>query len=206
MGARMGAHEDEDETMAALLRARAAVSPADAAAIAALRAEAPWPTQLGRRLEAEAMLAIAARRWRLADAVLRIRAVGRRIEAFFGPSDVGRMRVAEAGPGELVQAADVRGDAPGGVLVRHALGLGEAATHVDVAGDRFVVMVDLGPDAPGRGVRVSLLRDGRELASEALRKGRWLLPTLPAGAYRLSTRDRDGVVAELDLVLERSAD
>ncbi|MFO0751244.1 MAG: hypothetical protein U1F43_37085 [Myxococcota bacterium] len=107
--------------------------------------------------------------------VLRIRALGERIEAFFGG-------------GELVEAALVRGDAPGGVLVRHAFGVGTASTHVDLAGGRFVVMVDLGADAPARGTAVVLARDERELASESLRKG--LAPPYPAGGRLPAACDR----------------
>jgi hypothetical protein len=78
---------------------------------------------------------------------LRVRAMGARIEAFFG----------RAGEAQLVQAAQARGDAPGGVLVRHAFGAGEASTHVDLAGDRFVVMIDLGADAPAKKTKVAVV-------------------------------------------------
>jgi len=168
----------------------------DDAMVAALSAEAQWSPGTAARLVAHAHAALRARVCAVHSVALRVRALGDRIEAFFG----------RVGEGQLVQAAQARGDAPGGVLVRHAFGAGEASTHVDLAGERFVVMIDLGADAPARRTRVALVRDGRELASENLRKGRWLLPTLSAGAYHLRATDESGAAADLDLVLERAGE
>jgi len=94
--------------------------------------------------------------------------------------------------------------------VRHRLGDREVATHVDARGPaRFAVLLDFGSDAATRGTRVSLrsmARGGREILSETLRQGRFLLPELGVGDWRVEIRDAAGWVGELDLVLgERAA-
>lgn len=182
-----------DDDLIGRLREHGRRTPSEAAALDAVRAEAAWPAELGARLLARAKVAIGSARRPTAWTTVRlqIRAIGDQLEALVG--------------GRVVDPVAIRGDAPGGVLLTHAFGAGQASTHIDVSGDRFVVILDLGADVADRGLRVSLSRDGRELASEVLRKGRWLMPELRAGSYEVRAADRHGQVGELDLVLERPA-
>lgn len=180
----------DDRELEMLLKARGAADPGLDEAVAALRAEAPWPEAFGRRLETDAREALRAAGARGLQAVLlRVRALGRRLEAVVGG-------------GVPVLAADVRGDAPSAVLLQHPFGDQTATTHVALVGARFEVMIDFGLASVDVGTRASLRRGGRELASEVLRQGRWLLPALREGAYEVVATDRSGKRAQLDLVLE----
>jgi len=187
----MNAEHETEPALEALLAARRNLDAADRAAVEALRAEATGADALLVRLGAAARTAMARHaRGTARDAItLTIRAIGARVEALLGA-------------GRILEPALVRGDGPGGVLVAHPFGGREARTHVDVDGDRFVVMLDLGAEGA---TRVSITRDGRELASEVPTHGRWLLPRLAEGRYRVEASGSDGTIAALDLVLERSA-
>ena len=188
---------DNDDLIEGLLARRARMTASELAATEALRGDATWSASLATRLTEAAQRAIRPAS-ALATIRLKIVALGARLEAMFQGGDVAA--------GQVLTPAQVRGDAPGGLLVAHKIGSRAVSTHVDIDGDRFVVMMDLGREAAERGTRVSLLRDGRELASEVPMKGRWLLPRLAPGAYSVRVPEADGSVAELDLVLERSAD
>ncbi|MFT7579677.1 MAG: hypothetical protein ACI9MR_001343 [Myxococcota bacterium] len=91
-----------------------------------------------------------------------------------------------------------------GVMVRQHVGQFEVATHVATAGDTFSVSLDL-LNAESRETRVTLLRGGRELASELPRRGRVFFDALGAGNYQVVLEDAEGHVGELDLSLQRAA-
>jgi hypothetical protein len=61
--------------------------------------------------------------------------------------------------------------------------------------------MDLGADAAQALTRVTVLRGEREVASEAARQGRVMLPELAAGRWRVRISDREGWVGDLDLTL-----
>ncbi|MCB9736284.1 MAG: hypothetical protein H6745_27165 [Deltaproteobacteria bacterium] len=100
----------------------------------------------------------------------------------------------------------IRGALDGGVLVRERLGAHEVVAHVaEAANARFIVTLDvLGASSSGR-LRATLVREGRELASELLRGDRWLLPPLAVGHYRVAFVGNDGPVGNLDLSFEDAA-
>lgn len=116
----------------------------------------------------------------------------------------GRLRVAPADgrAGEVVEPRVLRGGDDGGVLVSHRLGRREVATSIHRSGaERFSVLMDLGSDAAQALTRVTVLRGDREVASEAARQGRVMLPELTAGRWRVRISDRVGWVGDLDLTL-----
>jgi len=166
--------------------------PTAAASLAeALAADEPFPEGMrGRRLLARAKAAIGAEPPSLATLV--VRAIGEVIEVLAG----------DTGVGQVIAPVAVRGDLNRGVLFMQQLGERSIAAHIDAReGDRFVMMLDFGVDAAARGTRVTLFKDEREVASDALRQGRVLLPELTAGRWHVEVRDSDGWVGALDLQL-----
>jgi|GEM_PF-2457563 len=117
----------------------------------------------------------------------------------------GALEVVEA-VGDLLEPVPARGERGEGVLVRHRFGDREVTAHVSSSeSPRFVVTLDLwGEPTPSR-TRVSLFRDGRELASELPRTGRVMLPELPAGSYRVVLTEAGEYVGELDLTFASAA-
>ena len=116
----------------------------------------------------------------------------------------GRLRLerSDGRVGEVMRPQTLRGGDDGGVLVSHRLGRREVSTSIHRAGDgRFSVLMDLGVDAAHALTRVTVLRGEREVASEAARQGRVMLPELAAGRWRVRISDRDGWVGDLDLTL-----
>lgn len=108
--------------------------------------------------------------------------------------------------GEVVAPRPVRGDGDGGVLLGHSLGGRDLKTAIAPTGDgRFQVVLDLGSDAAERRMRVTVMRDEREHASEAARRGRVLLPTLSPGRWRLRITEGRGWLGDLDLELVTEA-
>lgn len=184
--------EEESEQLARRLR-DVAGDGVEAALARALAATPEMPGGAhGARLVARAKAAIGAAPPSVVTLI--IRAIGESIEVL-----AGEVRWGEVAP------TPVRGETRGGVLVRHPLGRLELSAHVDVRGDKFLVMLDLGREAPGRGTRITLRRGDREVASEMLRQGRVLLPEMGEGQWRVEVRDSGGWLGELDLVLTRRA-
>lgn len=189
----MNRSDDSDDAIVRL--AREAGGDGMAAAFARGLATSPLMPGGARssRLLARAKAAIGAAPPSVASLV--VRAIGGIIEVLAGEHRLG----------EVVAPLPVRGETRGGVLVRQPLGNREIVAHVDVRDGRFMVMLDLGRDAPARGTRVTLRRGDREVASEILRQGRVLLPEMGEGAWRIEVRDSGGWLGELDLLLTRHA-
>ena len=115
------------------------------------------------------------------------------------------LRVAEL-VGGCLEPAPVRSAMEDGVLVERRMGAHTVAAHLSChEPSRFDILVDVWPDHDDPGpVRLSLYRDGRELASEVARHGRVLLPSVAAGRYRVVLTDRSGYAGELDLTFQAS--
>lgn len=189
----MSTRPEGDVALEALLATRRDLSASDRAAVDALRGDGDGAGALPWRYAATARAAMAAAAARGAGVLsLTIRAIGARLEALLHL-------------GRVLEPVVVRGDGPGGLLVAHRIGEAEIATHVDVDDGRFVVMLDVSGQVADD-ARWSISRGGRELASEVRASGRWLLPRLEEGVYRIEGRGKTGTIAELDLVLERSSE
>ncbi len=120
----------------------------------------------------------------------------------------GRLGVerADGRVGEVMKPL-LRGGDDGGVLVSHRLGRRDVSTSIHRAADgRFSVLMDLGVDAAHALTRVTVLRGEREVASEAARQGRVMLPELSSGRWRVRISDREGWVGDLDLTLSDGTD
>ncbi len=110
--------------------------------------------------------------------------------------------------GDRIMPVPVRGPADDGVVVKHRFANHDVSAHVSLTDhnseQRFAVTLDLWGERTEE-FRVSLFRDGREIASEVPRKGRVWFSRVAAGNYRVVMEAPGHEIGQLDLALEAAA-
>jgi len=109
--------------------------------------------------------------------------------------------------GDVVEPVPIRNDERDGLVVRRTFGEHDLTAHLAAeASGRFTLMVDVWSGGePSDQVRVTLLRDRRELESMLPRQGRVLFGAVSPGTYRVSVATPRERIGAIDITFREAA-